>query len=39
VYYIVFPHARYRHPIDPEITILAVFLINEAEKQASASGC
>jgi 4-amino-4-deoxy-L-arabinose transferase-like glycosyltransferase len=39
VYYLVFPHARYRHPIDPEITILAVFLINEAEKRNSASGC
>ena len=35
VYYLVFPHARYRHPIDPEITILAVFLINEAEEAAS----
>ena len=33
VYYVVFPHARYRHPIDPEIGILAVFLINEAEKK------
>jgi hypothetical protein len=36
VYYLVFPHARYRHPIDPEITILAVFLINEAEKRPQA---
>jgi 4-amino-4-deoxy-L-arabinose transferase-like glycosyltransferase len=33
VYYVVFPHARYRHPIDPEIGILGVFLISEAEKQ------
>ena len=31
VYYIVFPHARYRHPVDPEITILAVFLVTQAE--------
>ena len=38
VYYLVFPHARYRHPIDPEITILAVFLINEAEKRPIGSG-
>ena len=25
-YYFVFPHARYRHPIEPELVILAVFL-------------
>ncbi|HEX3319819.1 MAG TPA: glycosyltransferase family 39 protein [Terriglobales bacterium] len=37
VYYLVFPHARYRHPIDPEITILAVFLINEADRKEVAS--
>ena len=30
VYYFVFPHARYRHPIDPELVILVVFLIVEA---------
>jgi 4-amino-4-deoxy-L-arabinose transferase-like glycosyltransferase len=30
VYYFVFPHARYRHPIEPELLILAVFLISEA---------
>ncbi len=29
-YYFVFPHARYRHPIEPEMTILIVFLIAEA---------
>jgi len=29
VYYFVFPHARYRHPIEPELVILAVFLICE----------
>lgn len=33
VYYIVFPHARYRHPIDPEIAILGVFLICESQKK------
>ena len=27
VYYFVFPHARYRHPIEPELIILVVFLI------------
>jgi len=30
VYYFVFPHARYRHPIEPELVILVVFLICEA---------
>jgi 4-amino-4-deoxy-L-arabinose transferase-like glycosyltransferase len=29
VYYFVFPHARYRHPIEPELVILIVFLISE----------
>jgi 4-amino-4-deoxy-L-arabinose transferase-like glycosyltransferase len=29
-YYFVFPHARYRHPIEPELLILAVFLLLEA---------
>ena len=27
VYYFVFPHARYRHPIEPELLILTVYLI------------
>jgi hypothetical protein len=29
VYYFVFPHARYRHPIEPELLILIVFLCSE----------
>jgi 4-amino-4-deoxy-L-arabinose transferase-like glycosyltransferase len=29
-YYFVFPHARYRHPIEPELLILAVFLLLQA---------
>jgi hypothetical protein len=33
-YYFVFPHARYRHPIEPELLILAVFLIAETKKQS-----
>jgi 4-amino-4-deoxy-L-arabinose transferase-like glycosyltransferase len=33
VYYFVFPHARYRHPIEPELTILIVLLISEAVKR------
>jgi 4-amino-4-deoxy-L-arabinose transferase-like glycosyltransferase len=31
IYYFVFPHARYRHPIEPELLILAVFLLSEAK--------
>jgi Dolichyl-phosphate-mannose-protein mannosyltransferase len=30
VYYFVYPHARYRHPIEPELTILIVFVLSEA---------
>jgi len=39
-YYFVFPHARYRHPIEPEMTILTVFLIVEAvrSRKEAASG-
>jgi 4-amino-4-deoxy-L-arabinose transferase-like glycosyltransferase len=29
VYYFVYPHARYRHPIEPELVILIVFLLSE----------
>jgi 4-amino-4-deoxy-L-arabinose transferase-like glycosyltransferase len=29
VYYFVFAHARYRHPIEPELVILAVFLVSQ----------
>jgi len=29
VYYFVFPHARYRHPIEPELIILIVYLLSE----------
>jgi 4-amino-4-deoxy-L-arabinose transferase-like glycosyltransferase len=31
VYYVVFPHPRYRHPIEPELGILMVYVISEAE--------
>jgi hypothetical protein len=34
-YYFVFPHARYRHAIEPELFILGVFLIMEAVQQTS----
>jgi len=36
VYYFVFPHARYRHPIEPELLILAVFLVSEVRTRAEA---
>ena len=31
VYYVVYPHARYRHPIEPELVILAVFLLSQVK--------
>jgi len=34
VYYFVFPHPRYRHPIEPELGILIVYVISEAEKKS-----
>jgi 4-amino-4-deoxy-L-arabinose transferase-like glycosyltransferase len=36
-YYFVFPHARYRHPIEPELFVLAVFLILQAANCQQAS--
>ena len=33
IYYAVFPGPRYRHPIEPEITILGVYLLTEAGKK------
>ena len=37
VYYFVYSIPRYRHPIEPEMTILAVFLLTEAGRRATAS--
>ena len=34
-YYFVFPHARYRHPIEPELLILAVFLLLQTGKRSA----
>jgi 4-amino-4-deoxy-L-arabinose transferase-like glycosyltransferase len=34
VYYFVFPHPRYRQPIEPELGILMVYVISEARKKA-----
>lgn len=33
IYYFVFPHPRYRHPIEPELGILIVYVISEAESR------
>jgi 4-amino-4-deoxy-L-arabinose transferase-like glycosyltransferase len=33
VYYFVYPHARYRHPIEPELLILMVFLLCEVRSR------
>ncbi len=33
VYYFVYPHARYRHPIEPELLILLVFLLSEVRSR------
>jgi 4-amino-4-deoxy-L-arabinose transferase-like glycosyltransferase len=31
IYYFVFPHPRYRHPIEPELAILIVYAVSQAE--------
>jgi hypothetical protein len=33
VYYLTFPHPRYRHPIEPELLILGVYLVTESRPQ------
>ena len=38
IYYVVFPSPRYRVPIEPEMAILAVFLVTEAGKRGEPSG-
>jgi hypothetical protein len=35
VYYLVFPHPRYRHPIEPEMLLLGVYLIAQTGKKSS----
>jgi 4-amino-4-deoxy-L-arabinose transferase-like glycosyltransferase len=34
IYYVVYPGQRYRHPIEPEMTILGVFVLTEAGKKS-----
>jgi len=36
IYYVVYPGQRYRHPIEPEMTILGIYLLTEAGKKKSA---
>ncbi len=33
IYYVVYPSQRYRHPIEPEMAILAVYLLTEARSK------
>ena len=33
IYYVVYPGQRYRHPIEPEMTILGIYLLTEAGKK------
>jgi 4-amino-4-deoxy-L-arabinose transferase-like glycosyltransferase len=33
IYYVVYPGQRYRHPIEPEMAILGVFLLTETSKR------
>ena len=35
IYYVVYPGQRYRHPIEPEMAILGVFLLTETGKRGS----
>jgi hypothetical protein len=37
IYYVVFPGPRYRHPIEPEMTILGVYLLTEAGRNGQTS--
>jgi hypothetical protein len=34
IYYVVYPGQRYRHPIEPEMTILGVYLLTEAGRNS-----
>jgi 4-amino-4-deoxy-L-arabinose transferase-like glycosyltransferase len=37
MYYFVFPHPRYRHPIEPELGMLIVYIVSEAETKGTRS--
>ncbi len=34
VYYICFPEPRYRHPIDPQLLILGIYLVSQAQTRS-----
>jgi hypothetical protein len=38
IYYICFPEPRYRHPLDPSLIILGVYLVSEARPRTSLNG-
>src|SRR5208283_1662088 len=38
VYYICFPEPRYRHPIDPQLLILGVYLVSQTRSRTGAAG-
>jgi len=38
IYYFVYPHSRYRHPIEPEMAILVAYVISEAESRGALRG-
>ena len=38
IYYVVFPNQRYRHPIEPAMTILGVYLLTEIGKHKDWDG-
>jgi hypothetical protein len=33
IYYFVYPHSRYRHPIEPALAILIAYVISEARRK------
>jgi GT2 family glycosyltransferase len=37
IYYVCFPQPRYRHPIDPELLILGVYLVSETRSRTAAT--
>jgi len=36
IYYFVYPHARYRHPMEPELLVLIVFFLTEVRWRTTA---
>jgi 4-amino-4-deoxy-L-arabinose transferase-like glycosyltransferase len=38
IYYLVYPHARYRHPLEPSMILLIVFLVLSVRGQKAGAG-